>query len=270
MSPKTEISLELLKQLEPHLVFQHVGQFDVLVMIFDVSATDAATLLLPGMALAPQSILPSGRHPVLLLAGEQRTVRSVAMPEYLCNLFQPLQLCMQYLEVIQAVPFVRRANGNLTYMMSDSMHLDRLLPIFLGWICAFPKELGLISRDADSFHLKTLAHDPLVDIEFKPSGPIGDISSFPNFTALRPMFELEHMGRLFSGAVPLVNDFLCTNLDLQLVSAKMQAVTIEFQRAPAYSTLLPATKTFQGIDVNPLGAFRLHTTWLLDPPQVCP
>jgi hypothetical protein len=265
------LTLEALKSYEPHLALTHVGDYDACVMIFPVPLADVAGLLPAGLQLASQSITPTGQHPVLLYVGQQRQVRNVSVPSVLCPLLRPFGLCMYFLEAAIAIPYVQKTSdlSASPKFCSVKLYLNKSLPIYLGWLCGFPKELGQLTAIGNSYDVQTMSSDPLLQITYTPESPFRSISSFSNFAALRPMFEQVHIGRLFSLGVPLLETFVCCDIDLKLTSARAQSVTISGALTSTFSTFLPSGFSLPGIKTDALGAFRLQTTWELTPPDVC-
>lgn len=264
------LTLAELRTYEPHLTLDHTGDYEATVLVFTADVASVVPLLPAGLQLLPQAVAPPGQHPLIVFAGKQRHVRSVNIPSELCPLLGPLGLCMTYLEAAVVVPFVATAHAATeSHFCSVKIYLNQALPLYLGWLCGLPKILGLLSQSSSSFSATTLAHDPLLNLTIAARGPFEDPAAFPNFAALRPMLEQPHIGQLFSAATPLLSDFVCAPIDLKIGTAKLQPVDVEGALTSEFSTVLPPTFSFTGIDTSPLGAFRLRTTWELPPPAIC-
>jgi hypothetical protein len=268
---KRPLSLEALKSYEPHLALTHVGDYDACVMIFPVPSAAVASVLPAGLQLASQSITSAGQHPVLLYVGEQRQVRGVLVPSLLCPLLRPIGLCMYFLEAAIAIPYVTKTSDTSATpkFCSVKLYLNKPLPIYLGWLAGFPKELGQLAAIGNSYDVRTISSDPLLHITYTPQSAFRNISSYANFGALRPMFEQIHIGRLFSLGTPLLESFVCCSIDLKLTSARAQSVAIDGTLTSTFSTLLPPAFSLPGLETDALGAFRLRTTWELTPPDMC-
>jgi hypothetical protein len=266
------LSLAELRKYEPHLTLTHVGDYDACVMVFSVDAALVTSLLPPDLELRPQSITPAGKHPVLLFVGEQAQVRGVLVPGEFCRWLTPIGLCMKFLEAAIAIPYVRQIGVSATipdHFCSVKLYLNEALPVYLGRLCGFPKIKGLLSRTGNSYEVKTESGDPLLDLTFTPHGAFLAPSAFPHFGPLRPMFEQPHIGQLFSLLTPLLATYVCASMDLRLATATLQSVDISGEITEEFSTVLPNTFSFGGIENQALGAFRIRTTWELPPPTAC-
>ena len=137
----------------------------------------------------------------------------------------------------------------------------------LRHLCGLPKRRGAFSTTSSSYDVETVDGKPLLNIRFKSLGSLQSPSAFPHFTALRPLFEQVHMGKLFARGQLLLDAFVCSDADLQLPSSQLQPVEVI-----GTQDLCPALESrisLPGIDSDPLGAFRVKTTWVMPPPKRC-
>ena len=264
----TKLTLEDLQAADPRLTVEYVGQYDAYVFFLDRPCDQVEALLPPiGITLAPQNLTPPGRHPLILMAGRQSNVRPRAVRKDAVTGLKQYGLTMNYLELIVAVPFVRRGGNPAPYtelVCSTRLVLDRYGPTMLGWLCGFPKIVGQISWNAPSYEVTTLQGDPLFEAKFHDYGPVDQPSQFANFAPVRPIFEQLHIGSLLQIAV------VCTKLDFQLSCvARINAIQGKAKIESQLCSAAAGNHTITGIDQHQLGAFRLQTTWLLSPYQHC-
>ncbi len=267
-----KLSLAELRTYEPHFSLTHVGDYDACIMVFAIDATQVASLLPSNLELRPQSITPTGQHPVLLFVGEQSRVRGENVPGALCPWLGPIGLCMDFMETAIAIPCVHQVGASASspdHFCSVTMYLNQLLPIFLGWLCGFPKRRGILNATPNRYEVTTLTSAPLLELTVTPSGGFHDPSAFPNFAGIQPLFEQPHIGQIFSAMVELVSSYVCADIDLKLASARIQSIGVSGTLTDSFSSILPNKFSLAGIKDDPLGAFRLRTTWELAPPNSC-
>ncbi|MBX9791219.1 MAG: hypothetical protein K2Y37_20045 [Pirellulales bacterium] len=262
------LTLEDLQAADPRLTVEYVGHYDAYVFFLDAPRDQVEAHLPPiGITLAPQNLTPPDRHPLVFMAGRQSDVRPRAVRKDAVAGLKQYGLTMNYLELIVAVPFVRRVGNPATYtelVCSTRLVLDHYGPTMLGWLCGFPKIVGQISWSASNYTATTLQGDPLFESKLQDYGPIDQPSQFANFALVRPIFEQLHIGSLLQVAV------VCTQLDFQMSCvAKINAIQGKAQIDSRLCSIAAGNHTIKGIDQQQLGAFRLTTTWLLAPYQHC-
>lgn len=266
-----KFSLEHIAEADPRMRLAYVGdwQADIFFLDADVGAVDEHLLpdpLKPG----PQSLTRRNRHPVVIMIGKQQNVR----PEFAHPDLTALQ--MNYLEAIVAVPYVQWEDATPpdppTFVCSKVLYLDQALPTVLGWLAGFPKRVGQLNSTDTTWDVNSNDGQPLlnfqltVDQQTPPRNP----SDFPNFAPLRSLFQQTHVGRLIDPPGELFDVYACAKLDLRLDQAKMSPIKVQGTLSPEFCPAVPTTFSFNGIDVSPLGAFRLITRWRLTPPHACP
>ncbi len=121
-----------------------VGRLEGALVLLDLPAAAAQRLLAPGLELAPEPAAERGRHPVILLCGEQRDVGSRHLPRL-----------PPYREAVLAVPGVRPQGGPAgPFCHPPLLLLDRRLPTLLGrWVYGFAKRGAVIARSPFGFEL---------------------------------------------------------------------------------------------------------------------
>ena len=240
----------------PHTVVDALGLFLASVVVLPVANQEAQRLLPHALELAPQPILEDGRHPVLLLFGHQRDVR--------LNIFP--QERMDYLEFLIAVPHVqwkKTSNpyrGPFVYM--PRLYLNETWPTILGWFCGYAKKRGRVKAGVDHYHVHSLLGDqPLIEAHFIPRDGNRRSSDFPHFQRLREMFKQPVIGQALLGLL------VCTFFDFEFEKGHMQDLEARVQIHRPFVPGLPVeTYAVQGIEKDPLGAFRFILPWTLTAP----
>src|SRR4051794_711765 len=109
------------------------GHYSASIVCLTLDVEAARAMLPVGLEPAPQTMTSPGTHPVLLLFGNHRDVRTFFLPF----------VGLRYHEAIVAVPFVRRPGddalgiGPFAYM--PVLELDHWLAVVLGWFYAYNK-----------------------------------------------------------------------------------------------------------------------------------
>ncbi len=266
---KELITLNDLKVADPRLAVEFVGDYDAYTFFLSKPIAAVKRLLpLFGVELGPQTLTPPGQHPIIFLAGRQSNVRPIAVSYDTVPCLTQLGLTMNYLEIIVAVPFVRRvAHPGLHTLLvcSTKLVLDRLGPTMLGWLCGFPKVVGRLSWQGARYKGKTLQSYPLLDATLKLSGSYERPDHYPNFAPVLPIFEQIHIGELLGMTV------VCTQLDFQLSTvARICPIQGVAHVYDALCSIAVGNHVVSGIHQQMLGGFRLQTSWRLPTPQRCP
>jgi hypothetical protein len=235
------------------------GNYFASAVIVPVPRETARRLLPRRLEPAPQILTPAGQHPLLLLFGYQWDVRPPWQPKP----------GMDYLEAIAAVPYIRwsttaRRAGPFAHM--PRLHLDKLLPTVLGWVCGYAKRLGRFYLKGEEYEVRSYFEGAvLIRGRFTPQGAPGPVAGFPLFPPVRPIFEQTLVGKTASGLYPCTR--MIFDLDHALLQPVRAAVTIDPRFLPGLAGM---TYTVDGIDTQPLGAFQVHTRWDLFGPFGCP
>jgi Acetoacetate decarboxylase (ADC) len=149
--------------------FDFVGHMTATVAILPVAHDAARTMLPPGLDLAAQDVMRGDRHPLVLILGRQRGVRSRLLP-----------FGADYLEFILAVPFVEHRAGRERfagpYCYPARLYLDRGLPTLAGRLLyAYAKRRAAIRMTAGSYRVAELAGGaPMLEARYWTARP-GDI-----------------------------------------------------------------------------------------------
>lgn len=216
--------------------------------------------LLPGrLELAPQTLTQESTHPVIMFFGHQTDVR----PDFL-----PFG-GMDYNEFIIAIPFVQWRDasayayrGPFAYM--PRLFLDRVFATLLGYMYGYPKLLARI-HGGHAYRVHDLLLDrPLIRGDFTAHGDQKPISDFPNFEALRPIFEIPFVGKL--DVTPYICSKMTFKLDDALIRSCESSVELQYEFLPG---ILPDTRVSEGLAHEPLGSFQIDVPWELTLPFDC-
>ncbi len=215
-----------------------------MVVITELLAEAASTLLPPGLELLPQNLMPGGRHPVILLLGEHTGVGLDRLP-----------FRLRYRELVVALPFVRPRDGPPgPFCHLPLLLLDRRLPTWLGrWLYGFAKQRARIRRTAASFEaIRGSDGASLLSARFLPT------AALPDLRAVRSLFEQPLISRGQGGR------WRYSNFDFGFERARLAGVEAE---VTAHPTLLPGLPAGP---IPPASAFRIDTVWMLErlrPPE---
>lgn len=220
------------------------GRLDAVVAIAGLPADAASALLPAGLELMPPNLMPAGRHPLILLAGEHSRVGTVLLP-----------FGLRYRELVIAVPSVRPRDGPAgPFCHLPLLLLDRELPTLLGrWLYGFAKRRATIRRTAERFEaVRRSDSTPVLEARFAA------IAGQPDPGPVRGLFEQP----LISGGEQ--GRWRYARFDFGLDRASLGGARVEVVIGPA---LLP------GLAPGPLPidrAFRLETRWTLERLQPAP
>jgi hypothetical protein len=235
------------------------GDYAAAIMVQPLTSDQAADLLPAELELAPQTATPPGTHPVFFMFGRQVNVHShlSRWPS------------MTYAEFVLGVPCVQwKATGHTyrgPYFFMPRLFLNRAMPIGLGYLYGFAKELARVESVNEAYQINSLWHNqPLVADRFRRTGQPGLVSDFPLFQT-----QLEWLNQPFIGKT-LLGFCRCSYFDWDFNHAQLQAIEAEVTVAqPFMPGLPPGTFALKGLDHSPLGACWLSTHWRLSPPQAC-
>ncbi len=243
----------------PKFPSKAIGSYASRVVVWPYPTEVLQNLLPERLELAPQTITGPGAHPVVMLFGRQSHVRPDFIP------FGG----MNYYEFIFAIPFVQwkdpdayKFRGPFAYM--PRLYLDKAWATLLGYMYGYPKLLGRI-QGGDTYRVRELLLDrPLIRGEFTSHGDRKPPSDFPNFEALKPIFEIPFVGKLD------VSPYICSRLTFHLDDALMRScestVEIQYEFLPG---VFPDTRASLGLAESPLGSFELDVPWDLTLPFGC-
>ena len=246
----------------PSCFLKAVGYYRTYCVVLPFDDAVLQGMLPSKLELAPQSVTPTGTHPIVFLFGKHFDVRPNIIPFF----------GMTYLEYVCAIPFVqfrdsaRDYPGPFAYM--PKLFLNELWPTILGWLYAYPKVTAPMTGNppSDSFYsARTLVGDrPLFEGNFERRGPQQPPSDFPHFAALKQIFEIPFIGKFDW------TPYICSNLDFKLDQATVQACTADINiQSEFIPGLEPASYTVDGLDTSALGAFYMALPWDLTMPFAC-
>ena len=244
----------------------YAGAYDAYGFVLPGDRDKIADLVRPlGLTLKTQSITASDKHPVMFLAGRQTHVRPAECPDWICGSRIGRSICLNYLELIAAIPFVEYQGKTISYVCSTCLVLDDVTPILLGWLGGFPKEIGKISWKGDDYRVKKFRGAPIYNSTLRSNGTCKPPNQWPHFAELRPIFEQRHIGRL-----DCLQQLVCTEMDFRLnteatIEPCSGSATITRHLCPP----LDGTHRIPSLKDAPLGGFRLRTKWTLTGPVDC-
>lgn len=226
-----------------------VGDLDAVIAIVAVAAEGAQALLPAGLRLAPQTIAPDGRHPLLFMLGHQRNVR-----------FALAAAGIDYLEFILAVPFVEpdgaagRRAGPFGYM--PCLLLDRRLPTVAGrLLLAYEKRRAVIVASDEAYRIASArTGEPLLSARFGAAARFGQEPESP----IREVLQLPVISRRAHGG------WRYSVVDLALDRATIAPIEVHLTIERAFARGLP-TGSFT-LDAGGGRACRLRTRWRLTGP----
>jgi hypothetical protein len=225
----------------------------------EVDSTFAQSLLPADLELAPQTLSPVGKHPILLLFNrthlEPNTKLDRIAKEY------KLGIELDYNEFIVMLPYVQfkdsTYNDGAPYCFLPVLYLDSLLAVLGGRIFwEFNKELARFDTSGYNFNVSSEILDtPIFTSEFLLSGmPVRD-ESLQNFSIIEPVLNLpviEH------GPYGYVSSIYTVAYENQFITPS--SITLNNVSCP----YLPLGNiTSNSITETPLGCFDLDYNWSL-------
>ena len=226
------------------------GRLDGVALILDLPADPLAALLPQGLELLPQSVVAAGRHPLVLLFGEQREVGPDLLP-----------FGLNYLEFALALPFVQPRDGPQgPFCHLPILLLDRRLPTVLGrWLYGFAKRRAACQRSEGSFVIARLEDGAaLLSARFAATGAMARADELEGFRDVRCLFEQALISQGRGGR------WRYARFDFDLARAALQPVAAEvvFHRAIVPGLPLgPDPILAPGPGAR--AAFRVATSWTL-------
>jgi hypothetical protein len=235
--------------------FDFVGRMSAIVAVLSVAPATARAMLPAGLDLAAQDLTP-GRHPLVLIMGEQSDVRPRLLP-----------LGAEYREAIVALPFVElreRGAPRGPFCYCPRLFLDRRLPILAGRLLyAYAKRRAVIRMTAASYSIAERAGgDPLLEAHFRISGAAVEAP----WRGAAMLFDLPVVSRAANG-------WRYSFADFGLDRAVLQPVELHLAIHRPFVPGLPVGEfVIAGTAGSPSSAFRISTDWRLAGPWArrCP
>jgi len=225
-------------------LLQVTGRLDGVALILDLPADRLAALLPQGLGLLPQSVVAAGRHPLVLLFGQQSEVGPNLLP-----------FGLKYLEFVLALPFVRPHDGPKgPFCHLPILLLDRRLPTILGrWLYGFAKRRAACRRSEGSFAIARLEDGAaLLSARFAATGGMGRADELEDFRNLRCLFGQPLISQGRGGR------WRYARFDFDLTRAALRPVAAEVVFHHAIAPGMPS-----GPDPIPAPAYRVATAWTL-------
>jgi hypothetical protein len=226
------------------------GRLNAVAVILDLPAEPLAGLLPDGLEFLPQAVLPDGRHPLVLLFGEQSAVGP--------NLF-PLGL--RYRELVLALPYVGQRDGPPgPFCYLPVLLLDRRLPTLLGrWLYGFAKRRVAWTSLEDGCALSRLEDGgSLLAARWTVDGSRERADAQASFARVRCLFQQPLISRGRGGR------FRHARFEFALARARVEPVTAEIL---FHQSIRPGMPLGPGPIRTPgpggPAAFRIQTDWTL-------
>lgn len=233
------------------------GHLEVTNVVLALPVDEVKALLPDGLSLTPQSLTPTGTHPVVLMFGQHSHVHPW---------FQPPGSGGSYNEWIVATPFLEWSGGGTVkpcaYM--SRLYLNSFYYVVLGWMYGYPKKLSRSTVTPASYDVRTFpGNQPRVSMINEPAGSITPFSALPGHAALAPVFEAPFFQKL--GLLPWLGSRMWFGLD----TANVQPMTATFSLTEGCAPGLRAMDKQVGSIVQGIpGAFHMSCDWLLSRPYL--
>jgi len=235
------------------------GDYAAAIMLLPIASDQVARMLPNALELAPQTATPAGTHPVFFMFGRQSDVHS-----HLSR-----WPTMTYDEFVLGVPGTQWKSTTSTYrgpyFFMPRLFLNRLLPIGLGYLYGFAKELARVQVVNEAYQINSLwQNEALISDQFTPQGSTDTVSNFPLFKT-----QMDWLNQPFIGQT-LLGFYQRSHFDWDFDHAQIQAIEGQVTIAQTFKSGLPTGKfTFESLAQSALGAFQLRTHWRLSPPSIC-
>lgn len=235
------------------------GIFTAVFGVWSAPRAVAASMLPPGLGLAPQNITGPDEHPVVFLLGREWDVSVHVGP------FKARDC--QYLEFLLAVPFVARKSGTTAmpgpFVFMPRLFLDNWPFVVAGWFYGYAKRRARVQSPPDGYGIQSLLlGTPSLSARFEDRGPWGPVGDYPNASHLTPVFHLPFVGRGPFGS------FIYSDLDFHMDRSRIQPVAAQIRIEASFARgVPPGSHSFPGIDQSSFGAFRIEVPWTLGPPS---
>ncbi|HET6585414.1 MAG TPA: NAD(P)-binding protein, partial [Nannocystaceae bacterium] len=251
-----------------------IGRIDMRAVIRVLPREIVERLLPAGLQLAPQPLVPPGRHPIFVLCSH--------------DWFDAWFGDMDYHELMIGVPYVELADaqarnrGPFVYM--PRLHLDQALPRVLGnAIYGFEKLPGRIAVDDEAGTYRVTDPDSggeLASLAWEATADWSPPAALPGFAWVRKLFEMPTVSqaqRVFDVNAFSDRDdpplFLCSTVTYGLAdpSARVQPIRARLRLGEALTPAGLPTDVFasDGLDTAFLGAFRLQAPQVVSLPGAC-
>lgn len=251
-----------------------IGTIDMRAVVRVLPREIVERMLPAGLQLAPQPLVPPGRHPIFVLFSH--------------DWFDAWFGDMDYHEVMIGVPYVElvdaqsRNRGPFVFM--PRLYLDRTMPRVLGnAIYGFEKLEAAIDVDEDAGTMR--ARDPdtgaeLASIAWEAAGEWRTPDELANFALVRRLFEMPTISQAQRILDPSAFDdrdgeplFLASTVTYGFAdpSARIQPIRALVRIGESMTPQGLPTDVFaaRGLDTDVLGAFRLRAPQVVSLPGSC-
>jgi hypothetical protein len=215
------------------------------------------SLLPDGLVLSPEPDFPKGFHPITILWGKHKNLRS--------NIFRwSFPLKSRYLETLVTVTHVKKVDyeksktSEKKYSYTPKILVNSRLAIFLGQFYGLNKFYSNIELSEDSF----IAKD-------KKSSEIALHATSRKVANINVEQLQDHWQKVQKGfELPLITivngKFVCADFNWNIESAKIEPIDVQLELGSHF--LGPESAgiyQIQGLDLNQFGAFNIKTHWEL-------
>jgi hypothetical protein len=220
--------------------------------------TEQVRNLLPlGLALGEQDLTPPGTHPVIfffqVMFRAHMTIPTVLPP-------------MTYNEHILGIPFsyvTRRLSSSLRsgpFFFMPRLHLDSFLATIGGVLWwGYSKQMANITVTERRFVVSTSGGDPLIALDFDPTGDYRPVDHYQNFKPIGRIMRQPMVSQLPVGAGPW---FACSNFERGLSVGELRPLSTSVHITREFVHGLPCGSfRAEGIDRSPLGSYELRAPW---------
>jgi hypothetical protein len=172
---------------------------------------------------------------------------------------------MTYHEQILGVPYTYVAQGGAgPFFFMPNLWLDDFVPTLGGKLFwGFAKRMAKMVVTADTWAVLALTGDPVMSLDFEPTGEWRPVRGWPSFEPVRRI-----MSQPLVSAVPVAAGpwFVCSNFDKRWSDAEVRPLSTVVRIDQAFVAGLPcgrfpAEGRTEGIDASPLGSFQVKARW---------
>lgn len=251
-----------------------IGRIDTRAVIRVLPREIVERLLPAGLQLAPQPLVPPGRHPIFVLCSRDWFDAWFGNMDY-----HELMIGVPYVELVDA-----QARNRGPFIYVPRLHLDQPTPRLLGTaIYGFEKLVGEIAVDDAAGTYRAVDPETGLELASLAWEPIGDWRApeeVANFAWVRKLFEMPTVSqaqRVFDANAFADRDdpplFLCSTITYGFAdpSARLQPIRARLRLGEALTPAGLPTDVFAsaGLDTDLFGAFRLQVPQVVSLPGSC-
>lgn len=235
------------------------GQGDGRVVTLFFEEEKVQQLLPRGLELAPSDDFPVGKHPVTLLFVTQNNLK-------LYTGVGPITTVKQYREIILSVNEVQMAGSERRFWYFNKLYLDSIPAIFVGWYFGYPKYLGVLEFNTNSYRAAIFGsdstiHKQLVSAEFSFKDDYDAEVFQERFEKVKKRLKLPVVA--FRLGKPV-----CSQFHWDFETAAARPMGSEWEITPEMSPAIAGRYIVPGLDEIPAsspdaGGYSLQSSWKL-------